>query len=149
MNVLNSNILNNYNCQKTINSPISFNGVGIHTGKAVNMTLYPAEEDSGIIFKRTDLNINNYIKVVPENIYFSKYCSNLKNKHDVHVSTVEHLLATLHSFDINNILIEINSPELPAMDGSAYEFTRRIVDCGLKIQEKSKKVLKILKKGKY
>ena len=146
MNKINSHIFNNNSFQKTICSPISFSGVGIHSGKAVNMTLYPANEDFGIVFKRTDLDLNNYIKVTPENIYFSKYCSKLKNKNGVFVNTVEHLLASLHSFEINNLLIEINSSELPAMDGSSYEFTKKIVQVGLQIQRKSKKFLKILRK---
>ena len=144
MNIINSQIFNNF-YQNTINSAIYFNGVGIHSGKAVNMTLFPADDDFGIVFKRTDLDKNNYIKVTPENIDFSKYCSKLKNKHGVYVSTVEHLLATLHAFDINNILIEINSPELPAMDGSSLEFTKKIIHVGLQLQNKPKKVLKIRK----
>jgi len=146
MNIINSQIINEKLFQNTINSPISFNGVGIHSGKAVNMTIFPADDDFGIVFKRIDLDTDNYIKVIPENIYFSKYCSKLKNKHGVYVGTVEHLLATLHSFDINNVLIEINSPELPAMDGSSYEFTKRLMEVGIQIQKKPKKVLKILKK---
>ena len=145
MNIINSQIFNNNSYQKTISSTISFNGVGIHSGKAVNMTLHPADEDFGIVFKRTDLHTNNYIKAAPKNIYISKYCSKLKNKHGVFVKTVEHLLATLHSFDVNNVMIEINSPELPAMDGSSYDFTTRLLEVGLKNQKKSKKVLKILK----
>ena len=144
MNIINSQIFNNF-YQNTINSAIYFNGVGIHSGKAVNMTLFPADDDFGIVFKRTDLDKNNYIKVTSENIDFSKYCSKLKNKHGVYVSTVEHLLATLHAFDINNILIEINSPELPAMDGSSLEFTKKIIHVGLQLQNKPKKVLKIRK----
>ena len=104
MNIINSQAFNASFYQNTINAPISFNGVGIHSGKAVNMTLLPADEDLGIVFKRTDLVLNNYIKVVPENIDFSKYCSKLKNKNGVYVNTVEHLLATLHAFDINNLL---------------------------------------------
>ena len=146
MNIINTQIINNNYFQNTISSVVSFNGVGIHSGKAVNMTLFPAKDDFGIVFKRTDLNVNNIIKVTPENIEFSKYCSKLKNKHGVYVSTVEHLLATLHSFDVNNILIEINSSELPAMDGSSYEFTKKLMEVGLQIQKKPKKVLKILKK---
>ena len=146
MNIINSKIVNEKLFQNTINSPISFNGVGIHSGKAVNMTVFPADDNFGIVFKRTDLDKDNYIKVIPENIYFSKYCSKLKNKHGVYVGTVEHLLATLHSFDINNVLIEINSPELPAMDGSSYEFTKKLMEVGIQIQKKPKKVLKILKK---
>ena len=146
MNIINTQIFNNNLYQNTINTPIFFNGVGIHSGKAVNMTLLPADDDFGIVFKRTDLDVNNYIKVIPENIDYSKYCSRLKNEHGVCVVTVEHLLAALHSFDINNILIEIDSPELPAMDGSSYEFTKKFMDIGLQIQKKPKKVLKILKK---
>jgi len=146
MNIINTQIFNDNLYQNTINSAISFNGVGIHTGKAVNMTLFPAEDDFGIVFKRVDLDKNNHIKLIPENIDFSKYCSKLKNKYGVSVSTVEHLLATLHSLDINNVLIEINSPELPAMDGSSYEFTKKLMDIGLQIQKKPKKILKILKK---
>ena len=145
MNIINSQIVNEKLYQSTINSPISFNGVGIHSGKAVNMTIFPADNDFGIVFKRIDLDTNNYIRVMPENIYLSKYCSKLKNKHGVCVGTVEHLLATLHSFHINNVLIEINSPELPAMDGSSYEFTKRLMEVGIQIQKKTKKVLKILK----
>ena len=146
MNIINTHIFENNSFQKTINSAISFNGVGIHSGKAVNMTLYPANEDFGIVFKRTDLDDNNLIKVTSQNIDFSKFCSKLKNVHGVSVHTVEHLLATLHAFDINNVLIEINSPELPAMDGSSYEFTKKLLEIGSRTQKKSKKVLKILKK---
>ena len=145
MNIINSQIFNASIYQNTINSPISFGGVGIHSGKAVNMTLFPAADNFGIVFKRTDLYKNNYIKAVPENIDVSKFCSKLKNKYGVYVSTVEHLLATLHSFDISNILIEINAPELPAMDGSSYDFTRKLLEVGLQIQKKPKKILKILK----
>ena len=148
MNIINSQIFNTNSYQKTINSVISFCGVGIHSGKAVNMTLYPADEDFGIVFKRIDLDLNNNIKVTQENIEFSKYCSKLKNKNGVYVNTVEHLLATLHAFDINNLLIEINSPELPAMDGSSYEFTKKLVEIGLQIQKKPKKVLQIRQKVK-
>ncbi len=144
--MINSQIVDNKFIQKTIKSPMSFNGVGIHSGKAVKMVLYPANEDFGIVFKRTDLQINNSVKVTPQNIYFSKFCSKLKNIHGVCIHTVEHLLATLHAFKINNVLIEINSPELPAMDGSSYEFTKKLMEVGVQIQKKSIKVLKILRK---
>ena len=75
MNIINSQIFNNNSYQKTIRTPISFSGVGIHSGKAVNMTLHPANEDFGIVFKRTDLHTNNYIKAAPKNIYISKSSS--------------------------------------------------------------------------
>ncbi len=96
MNIINTQIFNDGFYQKTIKSVISFSGVGIHTGKAVNMTLFPADDDFGIVFKRTDLDKNNYIKVIPENIDFSKYCSKLKNKYGVYVSTLEHQVCLEH-----------------------------------------------------
>ena len=83
MNIINTQIINKNFYQNTIKSSIFFNGVGIHSGKAVNMTLHPADDVFGIVFKRVDLDIENYIKVIPENIDFSKYCSKLKNKHGV------------------------------------------------------------------
>ena len=145
MNILNSMILPDNCCQNTINFPVSFSGVGIHSGKVVTIKLLPANHDTGIIFKRTDLSINNKIKVDIENISSSRFCSKLENSQKVSVSTVEHLLASLHSLSIDNVLIEINTSELPAMDGSAYEFTSKLLEAGIKTQKKSKKVLRILK----
>ena len=145
MNILNSMLLNDNYHQKTINYPISFTGVGIHSGKVVNMKLLPADQDTGIIFKRTDLKLNNKIRVSIENISPSKFCSKLENTHKVSVSTVEHLLASLHSLSIDNVLIEVDAPELPAMDGSACEFTFKLLEAGIKTQEKPKHILKVLK----
>lgn len=145
MNILNSMLLNDNHYQNTINNPISFSGVGIHSGKVVNMKLFPADHDAGITFKRTDLKINNEIKVSIENIVLSRFCSKLENTHKVSVSTVEHLLASLHSLSIDNVLIEVDAPELPAMDGSACEFTFKILEAGIKTQKKSKNILKVLK----
>ncbi len=145
MNILNSMILPDNCCQNTINFPVSFSGVGIHSGKVVTIKLLPANHDTGIIFKRTDLSINNRIKVDIENISSSKFCSKLENSQKVSVSTVEHLLASLHSLSIDNVLIEIDSSELPAMDGSAYEFTSKLLEVGIKAQKKSKKLIKVLK----
>ena len=145
MNILNSDILNIDVNQKTINSVIYFHGVGIHSGKAVNMKLIPAQENFGIIFKRVDLEKDNLIKVDVNNIENSRFCSKLKNNKGVFVSTIEHFLATLHALDINNLLIEINSSELPAMDGSSNEFTNKINEIGIKMQKIPKKIVKIQK----
>lgn len=146
MNILNSKILKHEVYQKTLNSTVFFNGVGIHSGKVANMKLIPAKENTGIVFKRIDLDENNLIKVNVNNIEKTKFCSKLINKYGVSISTIEHLLATLHALDINNLLIEIDAPELPAMDGSSYEFTYKLIQIGSKIQQKPKKVLKVQKK---
>ncbi len=148
MNIVNSMVLPTSYCQNTINHPVTFSGVGIHSGKVVNMKLLPAVEDSGIVFKRTDLEFNNEIKVCIENISNSKFCSKLENENNVSVSTVEHLLATLHSLSIDNVIVEIDSSELPAMDGSSCEFTYKLLEVGKKTQKKSKKILRVLKKIK-
>ncbi len=131
--------------QTTINNKISFSGVGIHNGKAVNMNLFPAAVDNGIIFKRIDLEKNNEIKVSFDNVIKSRFCSKIKNNSNVFISTLEHLMASLNGLSIDNLIVEIDSNELPAMDGSAYEYTSKILETGVKIQNKPKKFLKINK----
>ena len=134
-------------CQNTINHPVTFSGVGIHSGKVVNMKLLPAVEDSGIVFKRTDsFEFNNEIKVCIENISNSKFCSKLENENNVSVSTVEHLLATLHSLSIDNVIVEIDFFELPAMDGSSCEFTYKLLEVGKK-HKKIKKDIESIKEN--
>ncbi len=132
--------------QTTISKPISFSGIGIHNGKAVNITLLPATSDSGIVFKRIDLEKNNEIKVNFKNIVRSKFCSKIKNNHNVSVSTVEHLMSALKALSIDNVIIELNSPELPAMDGSASEFTLKILKTGKKFLNTNRKYLAIKRK---
>ena len=131
--------------QTTINKPISFSGIGIHNGKAVNMTLLPTTSDVGIIFKRIDLEKNNEIKVNFNNIVKSRFCSKIKNKYNVSVSTVEHLMSALKALSIDNLIIELNAPELPAMDGSASEYTSKILKTGKKYLNKNRKYLSIKK----
>ena len=146
MNFLNTmSRQNNFISQTTINEKISFSGVGIHNGKAVNVSLLPAEVDTGIVFRRTDLDKNNEIKVNFNNIIESKFCSKIKNKNNVIISTLEHLMSTLNALSIDNLIVEIDSYELPAMDGSAYEYTYKISEVGKKSQNKPKKFLKINK----
>ena len=146
MNFLRKLPLNNhfYN-QNTINQEITFTGVGIHDGKAVSMKLIPADVNTGIIFKRVDIKKNNIIPVKYKNIVKSKFCSKIENEYGISVYTLEHLLATLSSLYIDNLIIEINSPELPAMDGSANEYISRILKVGKRVQNQTRKYLKIKK----
>ena len=146
MNFLNRIPLSsNCHSQNTINEAISFSGIGIHNGKPVSMKLIPAQENTGIVFKRIDLKNNNLIKVNNHNTIKSKYCSSLKNESGVVVSTVEHLLASLNALSIDNLTIEINAPELPAMDGSAHEYTSKILEVGKKKQNQQRNYIKIKK----
>ena len=113
-------IINTY--QTTIKQPIIFEGIGLHTGLKSKVVLQPSDVNSGIIFKRTDLNNNNCIKANYKNVTSAKLCTTLENEFGVKVSTVEHLLAALFIAKIDNVIIELNTEEVPIMDGSAQVF---------------------------
>ena len=108
--------------QKTITEPISFSGIGLHSGKPSKIKIFPAQDNDGIIFKRTDLKENNLIKANYKNVSSAVLCTTLKNSHGAKVSTVEHLLAAFYIAGIDNALVEIDSEEIPIMDGSAKDF---------------------------
>ena len=131
--------------QKTLKRKIYFSGVGIHNGRAVSMSIEPAEDDTGIIFVRTDIEKNNIIKAVIDNVVESRLCTTIKNSSGIFVATIEHLMAALSALGIDNAIVKINSPELPALDGSSNEYVKKIISSGIKAQNKRKKVFKILK----
>ena len=116
--------------QKTIKDTIKFSGIGLHSGKKVLMTLFPAPPNTGIIFKRSDLKNNNIIYPSVFNVSSASYCTKLTNEYGVSVSTIEHLMAALYGLGIDNILIDLNSEELPIMDGSAKNFVETINKVG-------------------
>lgn len=132
--------------QQTITKPISFSGIGLHSGKKAEMTIYPGVEDQGIVFKRIDLQKDNVILANYKSVSSAKLCTTLKNKSGTKVSTVEHLLAALYVSEIDNAVIEINSEEVPIMDGSARNFVEIFKKTELKTLNKKRKYLKILKK---
>ena len=135
--------------QKTINEIVKFEGIGLHSGKKVLMTLFPASPNTGIVFKRTDLKINNLIYPSVYNVSSASYCTKLTNEKGVSVSTVEHLMAALCGLGIDNLLIELNSEELPIMDGSAKKFVEVLVNTGFKISDQPIRIIKINKKVKF
>ena len=135
--------------QKTIKNSIKFEGIGLHSGKKVDMSLVPSQPNTGIIFKRSDLKNNNLIYTSIFNVSKTSYCTKLTNEHGVTVSTVEHLMAALCGLGIDNLLIELNSEELPIMDGSAKSFVEKIEDVGFKISDQPIKIIKINKKITY
>ena len=108
--------------QNTLITPVSFEGVGLHSGINSKITILPAQSDQGIIFKRVDLKEDNLVHANYKNVSSARLCSTLQNEKGVKVSTVEHLLAgSLHA-NIDNAIIEINNEEVPIMDGSAKNF---------------------------
>jgi len=132
--------------QKTIKREIQFKGVGLHNGKKVTMKLVPAAPNHGVIFKRTDLKNKNLIPAVFNNVSKAVLCTNIENEFGVTVSTIEHLMGALYGEEIDNLLVEIDSSEVPIMDGSAKEFIYQIRAAGIKNYDTSKKFIKVLKK---
>ena len=129
--------------QKTISKKISFTGIGIHSGNEVNLNLLPASPNTGIIFKRTDLKKNNLIYPNYLNVTDTTLCTTISNDHGVKISTIEHLMGALYGIGVDNILIELDSSEVPIMDGSAKKFVESIQSVGLKFSDQPIKIIKI------
>ena len=135
--------------QKTILKPVEFEGIGLHLGLMAKVKLLPADEKTGIIFKRTDLNDNNIIKADYRNVTSAKLCTTLTNSSNVSVSTIEHLMAAFYMTGVDNVLVEIDQTEMPIMDGSSKDFVNLIKKSGIKVLEAKRKFLKILKKVEF
>lgn len=129
--------------QRTLRRAISCAGIGLHSGNKVQLSLKPAPVDFGIRFRRTDLGDHE----VPANVQHlgGNQLATALSRNAVSVETVEHLLAALVSMRIDNVLIELNSPEVPIMDGSAAPFVYLIQEAGIKPQASARKYLKIVR----
>ena len=135
------------NLQRTIKDPIQLEGVGLHNGIKVNICLKPSQANSGIKFKRTDVEESqSIIEASYKNVSSPILCTKIKNSHGISVSTIEHLMAAFYGEGIDNVLIEIDAPEIPIMDGSAFDFVEAIRSVGYEEQNSFKKFIKILKK---
>jgi UDP-3-O-[3-hydroxymyristoyl] N-acetylglucosamine deacetylase len=128
--------------QQTIKIDIGCSGIGLHSGKKVRMNLKPAPPDTGILFKRVDISEDCIIMAHASNLNNVNYASTLR-QNGCEVRTVEHLLAALMGLGIDNIIVEIDSPEIPIMDGSAVPFVFLIHEAGILQQDKLRKYLKI------
>ena len=135
--------------QKTIANKIVFNGIGLHTGNNVQLNLIPAAPNTGIIFKRVDLLKNNIVLPTFENVSDTTLCTTISNNNGIKVSTIEHLMGALYGIGIDNLIIEINSQELPILDGSAKVFVEKILSTGIKSSSSPIKLIKINKKVSY
>ncbi|MEM9101150.1 MAG: UDP-3-O-acyl-N-acetylglucosamine deacetylase [Pseudomonadota bacterium] len=131
--------------QRTLKTSIRATGIGLHTGKKVFLTLRPAPVDTGIVFRRVDLDPIVDIPAVPENVGDTTLSTCLI-KGGARVSTVEHLLAAIAGLGIDNAYIEVSAPEVPIMDGSASPFVFLIQSAGVEEQNKAKKFIKIKKR---
>ena len=135
--------------QKTIKQDISFKGVGLHSGLEASLILKPAEPNTGIVFKRTDLKENNIIVPNLFNVSSAIFCTTISNESGASISTIEHLMGALYGMGIDNVLVEINNQEVPILDGSAILFVEAISKVGIKSSDTPIKVIKILKKIEF
>ena len=131
--------------QKTIKSPISLSGIGLHSGKNVRLYIKPAQPNFGIIFKRIDIAKNNEVYPNFINVTNTSLNTTVENQFGVRVSTIEHLMGALFCLGIDNALIEIDNEEVPILDGSAKIFIEEILKVGLQESDAPIKVIKINK----
>ncbi|MBE6453149.1 MAG: UDP-3-O-[3-hydroxymyristoyl] N-acetylglucosamine deacetylase [Alphaproteobacteria bacterium] len=131
--------------QHTVAKDVIISGVGLHSGCESILTIKPAEANTGIIFKRIDIEEKPEIKAIYSNVVDTKNCTCIGDNKGNIVSTIEHLMAALCILEIDNALIEINNPEVPIMDGSALPFYKAIKQAGTQQQSSAKKLLKILR----
>ena len=131
--------------QKTLLNELIFKGIGLHTGNKVSMKIFPAQEDTGIVFIRKIGNKIISIKADFRNVKSTKLCTLLSDSNGNSVSTVEHILSALYALEVDNVIIELNSNEIPVYDGSAQDFVKKIKEVGFEEQESFKKYIKIKK----
>lgn len=130
--------------QRTLKNTIRASGVGLHTGKKIYLTLLPGEIDSGIIFRRVDLNPPVEIKATAKNVGETTLSTCLISG-DVRVSTIEHILSAMAGLGIDNAVVELDAPEVPIMDGSAGPFIFLLQSAGIQEQPAYKKFVRVLK----
>ena len=132
--------------QHTLRETVRVEGVALHSGIAVSLTIKPAAIDHGIVFKRIDLK--NHLAIIPAKwnlVSDTRLCTTITNKQGTSVSTIEHLMAAFSGCGIDNVTIEVNGPEVPIMDGSSEPFVNIFQSCGVVEQNAARQVLKILK----
>ena len=135
--------------QKTINKTISIDGIGLHSGVDVKMNIIPAHPNTGIIFKRIDLQENNLVIPNVYNVSSAILCTTISNDYGVKVSTIEHLMAALYGLGIDNLIVEIDNEEVPILDGSAKVFIEKIKTAGIKESDTPIKIIKINNKIEF
>ena len=135
--------------QKTIKKSIHIEGVGLHSGKKVKLDIHPSGPNSGIIFKRVDVQSNNIILPNVFNVSNASFCTTITNESGLSVSTIEHLMGALYGIGIDNALIEIDNQEVPILDGSAKMFVEKIMGVGIKTSNVPIKIIKIENEVKF
>ena len=135
--------------QKTVKKTVSFKGIGLHSGKLVQVNVVPSEPDTGIVFKRLDIKKNNLIYPNFMNVSNTDLNTTISNESGIKVSTIEHLMGALFGIGVDNALVEIDNEEVPILDGSAKIFIDKILTVGLEFSNKPIKIIKINKKIEF
>lgn len=130
--------------QRTIDQKTTISGIGLHSGARINLTLRPADANSGIIFQRTDGEQPVTIKACSENVVDTRMATVL-GKQGMTISTIEHFMAALAAFGIDNLQVDIDGPEVPVLDGSALPFIRAIQQTGVRKLDRCRKFVAIRK----
>ena len=134
--------------QQTLAGPISFSGKGLHTGVTVNMTVHPATDNHGIVFRRIDLEDTPSVPALCEYVTDTSRGTTIE-KGAAKVSTIEHIISALWTMGVDNALIDIDGPETPIMDGSAREYVEKIQLTGLVEQKAARKYYEVTEKQVY
>lgn len=130
--------------QKTIKEKVTCRSVGLHSGRKVNMTILPADADRGIIFHRKDVNGGTEIPAILANVSDTTLATTI-GSNGTRISTVEHLLSAFFGLGIDNAVVEVDSFEIPIMDGSALPFVTLLEKAGIQVQAASKQGVRVLK----
>lgn len=132
--------------QQTLKSPVSCQGVGLHSGQQISMTIRPAREDNGIVFVRTDImGRDNVIPALWNHVVDVRLCTVIGNDSGATVGTVEHLMAALRGCGIDNAVVELDGGEVPIMDGSADPFVQMIDEAGIAAQALPRRAIRVLR----
>ena len=132
--------------QTSIQSSVSFKGVGLHSGLPARLTIRPAGTDHGIVFRRVDvIGAAADLAARYDNVRQSPLCTRLENADGVSLSTVEHIMAALMGCGIHNALLEVDGPEVPILDGSSDAFVRGILSRGVRVLDRPVEALRILR----
>ena len=122
--------------QKTLNKKVTFSGISLHAGLITTVKMLPAEINQGIVFKRVDLKNSKPIPALWKNVKVANLCTVIKNSRGDSISTIEHLMFALYALEITNIIIEVDGPEIPILDGSSLLFIQELIKCGVYDQKK-------------
>lgn len=136
--------------QTTLSGVMTFNGVGLHSGERVRMTVRPAPADMGVAFRRIDMPAGddgeaNLIRLSADAVVDTRLGTTVANRHGARVQTVEHLLAALAGVGLDNAIVELEGPEIPAMDGSAAPFAKALARAGFDRLAAPRRVIRIVK----